>query len=546
VILMLADAGVLLRFQWNLTFFVDEWQLLVERRRWDLDAFLRPLYEHLFLVPVAVFKVLMLAVGIGPRWVYGLPLIAMHLTCVALVYVLARSRLGPWFALAPAALILFLGSSVDNMLLPIQISFLASTAAGLGMLLAFDGSSTRRRDGTACILLGLSLASSSLGLSFVVAALAEVLTRQSWTRRLWIVLVPVLVYAAWFVVYGPTGLQQGGDLRGNVPFVPAHMAAAAAAVLGALAGLDLAWGRVLAVAGALFVLGRVLSGERLSPRVISLGLAVLVFWSVGGLARAHQHDPDASRYLYPAAVYIVLIGVEFLRPVRLGTRWAAVLAVGVAFAAIGNANSLRGARDSLQGFTRMLSAQFAALEVLGRENVPPDFVAAVDLAPGISAEDYFEMVDDLGSPVDGTQDLLHAPEEDRRRADAVLAQVLAATAQRSPNVNLVAPRPDVESIRFGRATLDDRCVRFDSASGGEGSIVVTARGPVVLISALAGGPLEVSVRRFGGHFHPVGRLSAGSSRGWGLPSGDLPTPWRLRLSGRAGAEVCSAAFPAPG
>ena len=124
VFLMIAEAGVQFVFQRNLTFFVDEWQLLVERRRWDLDTFLLPLYEHLFLVPVAVFKFLMLATGIGPRWAYALPLIALHLTCVVLVYLLARLRLGPWFALAPAVLILFLGSATDDLLLPIQVSFL--------------------------------------------------------------------------------------------------------------------------------------------------------------------------------------------------------------------------------------------------------------------------------------------------------------------------------------------------------------------------------------------------------------------------------------
>ena len=240
---------------------------------------------------------------------------------------------------------------------------------------------------------------------------------------------------------------------------------------------------------------------------------------------------------------MVLIGVEFLRTVKLDRRWAALLAVGVVFAAVGNANALRGARDSLQVFTRMLSAQFAALEVLGRENVPPDFVAAVDLAPGISAEDYFEMTDELGSPVDVTRDLLHRGEEDRRHADAVLAAALAVTGRRNPDFEPGPPRPGVDDIRLGRVVESRGCVRFDPFDGGPAKLVVTARGRAVMLRTSGQASLDVSVRRFGGRFHHVARLPADSSLALALPSGNLSVPWRLRISARGAAEICSVAHP---
>jgi hypothetical protein len=538
---MLLQTIVLLRLQRGLTFFVDEWQLLVERRRWDVDTFLTPLYEHLFLVPIAVFKLLMLATGIGPHWVFGLPLIALHMVCVGLVYQLARPRLGPWFALAPAALILFLGSATDDLLLPIQVSFLGSVAAGLGMLLMLDGAATRRRDTAACILLALSLASSSVGFAFAAVGVVEVLRRPGRPGRVWVVGVPIVLYAAWFVVYGPRGLQQGGDLRGNVPFVPAHVADAAAAVFGAVSGLDLSWGRILAVLGVLFVIRKVLSGEQLSSRLVGLLLAALVFWTLGGLARGHQHDPEASRYLYPGAVFVVLCGVELLRSAKLGRRWAALLAVGVAFAAVGNANTLRGARDTHQVFTRMLSAQWAALEVLGRDSVPPDFVAAVDLAPGIRAEGYFDMVDELGSPVDVRRDLLERGEQDRRHADAVLAAALAAEGQRDSTAELVSPPPIVAETRFGSAALSGPCVQFEPIDSVTATLVVTPRGQALLVRASPGGPVSLAVRRFSGRFHEVTRLPPSSSLAFPVPRGGLATPWQLRVSGRVAAQICTVA-----
>ena len=63
----LATFAFLLSLQRGITFLVDEWILLDERRSWSSDAFLDPFYEHLFIGPVLVFKVLMSTVGLGPH-----------------------------------------------------------------------------------------------------------------------------------------------------------------------------------------------------------------------------------------------------------------------------------------------------------------------------------------------------------------------------------------------------------------------------------------------------------------------------------------------
>ena len=536
---LLANAALLLSFQRGMTFLVDEWLLLVERRSWDLDTFLTPFYEHLFLVPIVVFKVLMSTIGIGPHWVYAIPLLALHLTCVVFVYALARSRVGPWFALAPAVLILFLGSSYDNLLLPIQVSFLGSIATGLGMLLVLDSAPSRRRNATASLLLAASLASSSLGLVFAITALVEIVITPGWRRRIWVVLAPMGLYGLWYLAYGARGLEQGGSLRGNLPYVPGHAADSAAAVFGSLSGLGLEWGRVLAILAVVVLVRAFLRGHVLSARSIALVAAVVSFWILGGLARAHQDAPEASRYLYLGAVLVTLLVLEALRPIKLDRRWALLSTALVVFAVVGNANALRGARDTHLVFSRGVSAQFAALEALGPRVVDPSFVAAIHLAPLVEAGEYFDMVSALGSPVELERDVLARDGDEQKIADGVLAAALAGSGRRDATLDRAAlAPPTVERVRFGLPTRAGPCVRFEAREAGA-SLSVRTHGPGALIRA-SGSPTTLHLRRFGESFQLVRTIASSSSVALALPSGGVRTPWRLRASTRGVVEICTA------
>lgn len=540
--LLVLTGAFLLSLQRGMTFLVDEWALLAERRAWDMDTFFRPFYEHLFLVPILVFKVFMSTVGITPHWAYAVPLVALHLTCVTLVYGLARRRLGAWFALAPATLILFLWASYDNVLLPIQVSFLGSMAAGLG-LLAVLTSRSRRRDGAGAALLALSLASSSVGLIFALAALVEILSRPHWRRRIWVVGAPAALYATWYLLYGPRGLQQGGSLESNLPLVPGHVADSAGAVFGALSGLGLEWGRILAALAGLALIVVFLRGAHFTIRSLSLLAALGAFWTLGGLARAHQDAaPEASRYLYPAAVFVVLIAVEALRSTTLGRRWAIVLTAALAISAVGNGEALRNAKNTHLKFSREISAQFAALETLGRENVDGDFVAGIHLAPLVDAREYFAMTDDLGSPVDVRRDLLTQGPLERRIGDDVLASALGMTRRRA-TVERNGPRPIVERATGSSVAALRACLRL-KVLGAAGSLVVRpVREGVVVRSSSA--PVQIWIRRFGEEFRPTKSAPVRTSQALALPPGGLSDPWRVRLVSRAPFAVCTATYPSP-
>ena len=247
-------------------------------------------------------------------------LLLLHVVCVVLVYVLARERVEPQLALGVAAVVLFLGAAWNDLLVPFQISFLLSVAAGLGMLIALE-----RRDLlgtiTVAVLLAVSLASSSVGIAFGAAAGVHVLVRDDRLRRLWAVAVPGLLYLVWLMAYGdPTATSGGRTLttlaKDNLPAAPGYVATAAAGAWGAITGLGADWGRPLALASfvvlAVFIV-RTRRDDAAAPSRSSAAAAA--YWGLAAVFRAHVNPPTDSRYLYLGAILVLLIALELLPPV---------------------------------------------------------------------------------------------------------------------------------------------------------------------------------------------------------------------------------------
>jgi hypothetical protein len=408
------------------TFWVDEWSWALERRGWDVDTFLRPHNEHLSLLPLLIYKVLFTTVGLDHYGAFRALVIAGHLGCVTLVFAYASRRVGSLAALGLATVMLFLGPAWQNIVSPFQVTWLISLGAGVAALLALD-----RRDRTgdvlACVCLAVSLASSGLGLAIAIGVLLELaLTRRGW-RDLWIVAIPGLPYALWWVTY-----QDAQFVQGNIDQTPHFAVESFAGALSALTGLagsgipdgidPLAWGRPLAVL-ALIALAWGLARQRpVAPRVMGLLVMVLAFWLLTGLRRAMISPPDASRYLYVGALFIVLIAVELARGLRLSRAATLVLGVAVAAIVLTNAGTLRDAGRFLRTQADAARADLAALEAV-RGRVGPRYVAAS--FPGtpfvvIRAGQYYSAADDYGSPAYSPSELANAPEPARVTADAEL------------------------------------------------------------------------------------------------------------------------------
>ena len=120
------------------TFWFDEWEWIAQRRGNDVGTFLDPHNQHLSLVPIALYRLLFATVGLDDYRPYRALVIAAHIGVVVLVFAYARTRVGAWLALAPAALLLFFGPGWQEVLWPFQVAWLIAIGAGVLALMALD------------------------------------------------------------------------------------------------------------------------------------------------------------------------------------------------------------------------------------------------------------------------------------------------------------------------------------------------------------------------------------------------------------------------
>lgn len=526
------------------TFYYDEWNYVMNRRGWDADTFLRPHAEHLTLIPVLIFKVLFVTVGLDSYGVYRALLLLAHFTCVALVYVLARQRVEAPLALAVATVVLFLGAAWNDLLVAFQIGILLSVAAGLGMLITLE----RREIGgtvTVAVLLAVSLASNSIGIAFAAAAAAHVLMRGDRLRRLWAVALPSVLYLAWLAAYGdPTATSGDRPLTrlvaDNLPAAPGYVATAAAGAMGAVTGLGVDWGRPLALAGLLFLALHIVRGRTLSLRLFALLAAAAGYWGLAAVFRAHVNQPTDSRYLYFGAILVLLFAVELLPPVVTGPRLLAVVAVLIGASALANYGSLRSGSLYLQDWSRYVRAELGALELAGpgtRSDFAPDPVRA----PDITADRYFAAVRQYGSPASSPAEIARAGEAERQAADSVLLNATRTAAAPGGEAAGGSP-PTVEAADNGRTTTQGGCILFTPARAGA-VLDVNVPAPGLLIESSGTAPAEFRLRSFATGFAEQPFASVPAGRHSIRPPVRNEVRWHARLTATEPLSACTLAAP---
>ena len=323
-------------------------------------------------------------------------------------------------------------------------------AIGLGSLLALERDD-RRGDRLACLFLTVSILFSSLGLPFAAGAAVQVLRRPDRWRRLYVVAMPVAIYALWWLGWGHTA--ESAFSLANVGKAPAFVingvAASFASAFGlaappmatATGGLD--WGRPLAVAGIGWPSGGWGAWDG-CPLALGRPRDRRFLLDPDGLNQIPGREPTASRYQYVGVIFLLLVVAELLRGFRVGPRSLVAAAVVVAAAIAGNIYFLHESYESYRFTSQLEKADLGALDI-ARGTVDPGFVLEEDIADTayvhVEAGPYLEAADEFGSPGYSSAELAEANPQARFAADKVLINALGVGLTTIPNGAVPATQP---------------------------------------------------------------------------------------------------------
>ena len=550
----LASLGYVLWLGRGETLILDEWSYLLHAREGSPSALLEPHNGHLIVFPLLVLKLMYGVFGISSHLPYQLLAILLNVLIAALLYVFGRRSVGPLVALVPAVLILFYGSGWDAFVTGYQLPNQFSIAAGL-LALLFVRREDFRGDVLACLALAVSLASVSAGIAFAAGiAVALLLRGREGLRRAWVLLIPAVPYAVWFV--WARRFHQAEVTTANVGALLSGIFDQLAAIFSGITGLAAApgshnlsapagarpsWGPTLVV---LALVGVVLALRRRRPsRSFWVALAtLLVYLATVALALGENRAPDASRYVYMGTVLTLLVLIEAAYGTRPNRAWSIGLAAALFFSLLAN-GALMGVGGKVARLESATNrAELAALE-LARDDVPDSFVVEEGGLTTLSNPDmlfdagtYFAFARSYGSPAYAEGGLEGAPEQAREAADQMLARALP-----------VAVRPGFQPVR-GAAVAVVEGSDYSHRPGGcleiappkpEASarlVVEVPRGGLTYAVAETERP-QLKLRRFGEGFAITPGLPTGPAR-VAIPKDRSSRPWQAELVTRSKLELC--------
>jgi hypothetical protein len=545
-----ASGCLLLILGSKLSFLLDDWEFLLYRRGFNAHAILAPHGEHISIAPVLIYKALLATFGMASALPFRVVSTALFLLSAALLFVYLERRIGQWPALAATAVVLFLGAAWEDLLWAFQVGYFGSMAAGLGALLTIERKN-RRGDQLTCLLLTVSVLFSSLGLPFLVGAAVEVLLRPDRRRRLYVFLIPLVVYAIWWLGWGHTA-ESALSLT-NAAKTPAFVLNGIAAALASAFGLatppaatvagGLDWGRPLAVAGIGLVLWRL---NRLGkpPAWFWITLAIAgTFWILAGLNQIPGRDPTASRYQYIGVILLLLIAAELLRGVRVGPLALATIGVVAVASIASNVYFLHQAYEGYRQTSQLEKADLGAVEI-ARGTVEPGFVLEENLADTayvhVEAGPYLSASDAFGSPAYSPAELTESSPPARFAADKVLFAALRIGLTPIPTSAFPSapPRPAETNAEGSVEVPPEGCVS-----------VPPREQPLLLGLPLQGAALQagtkpiddVRLTRFASGEFPVDLkrgLAAGRAGEIRIPLDRSSVPWKMALESRGTAVVC--------
>jgi hypothetical protein len=525
---------VLLYVGRHLSFFADEWSFALDRRGWNVDSLLADHNGHLVLVPAFIYKVLFEVVGFAHSWPYRFTLFLFHAASVVCIYLLARRRFGPWLALFPAGLLLLPGSSNDDLLGAFQIAFVGAMAFGLAALLYLDREE-RRFDIAATVLIALSISCSTLGLAFALGILAELALTREKRPRLYVALVPFALYALWFFGFHSSG-GENTLLASNIRAVPRYDARVAAQGFAGFGSLPILFGTLLMVGTAGWLAIKFLKERGLPARAFVGIVGALAFWTLAALARAQINDAAATRYIYPSMVFILVIVIACLPPIRrVSWQVGAVLAAIVCFAFVNGLAPLHTFIDYRAREDALVRAEISAETLAVREGDP-----------------WLAAVRDLDYPALTARQIMALPLDQQLRADRnlTLTDAVAYGGAAPEELEKAVPAPVRGDASLSKGTTSvgpTTCTLLKPKAPGAAAVVkLPPTRDLLLLRPDSRDPrVAVRIRRLASDFQhqpvelPADALPAPGDAGVvRIVDDKLPLPWYARVEFSGPVGVC--------
>jgi hypothetical protein len=477
-------------------FFYDEWGFISSRRPWRLDVILLPHIEHWSTVPILLWKLLFITVGLRSHVPYEAALLVVHVAAVLLLFTLIRRRSGDVPAFGAALILLVLGSGADNIVWAFQVAWAGSVAFGLLAMLLLDGDPPfPSRLAPVAVAILCSLMCSSVGLAFLVAVGMELLADRHRRRFLLALILPTAAFVEWFLALD-TGLVPGsGGVSTNLlhgangwsyavnlgHFVTTGLVASSTGAVGWEGIKGAALLLILAVGIAITWDFR----RRLEAWQIGMIAGILFFFALTSSGRVQFGTDSATqtRYVYIGVVFLLPLLADGLRRIPWRGLWRPALLATFAVCILGNVTRLHDVAVSQVDLMRTEDAEMQTVEVFrGAPDMAVDNYIDTTVVSSMPARIYLAASAELGSPVPPatTATLRQLPSYAVDRVMLNLfgsAVVVAAGGSRSIHGMPCRSIDSSAGSTMDLLVLDGQSIMFQSTGRGDASLYLSFLGP---------------------------------------------------------------------
>jgi hypothetical protein len=251
---------------------------------------------------------------------------------------------------------------------------------------------------------------------------------------------------------------------------------------------------------------------RSSPLAWEGTAMMTVFLLLTAFSRAQFGDPTTNRYIYVTVAILLVLLIGIAPKGGFGTAGSIALVALACISIPVNLDDLHAGGRDLRLTSDVAKAELGAVEI-SRRTVDPNYTPPLRSFYGVPSAAYFAAIDRYASsPAEGPDDIAHADEHARERADSVLIAALPVRLD-----------PSKGPARSCRQLLNG--VRLRAPAGG--TIVVEARSRTT-----------VALRRFAERYTVLGTIPPGQRRYLQIPADLAPRyPWWMRATGRS-FQIC--------